>query len=179
MFVAFPACYCSVDRETGFSYGVLFSKAASVTNSSLTLFNTVKIVCFSVDRVAGQELNSLPDMYSPGTLVRCIVTSIEKNADGRRSVKLSIDPKKVNKGLSSTALAAGMVRFLGLSQPPWAPAWCIQEHFSLSLNGIRAECGAAPTMEESCEERADLVLVSRLSFIKLFHLILFQYDQVV
>lgn len=34
-------------------------------------------------------------------------------------------------------------------------------------------------MEESCEERADLVLVSRLSFIKLFPLILFQYDQVV
>uniref|UniRef100_A0A8C3DL49 Protein RRP5 homolog n=1 Tax=Corvus moneduloides TaxID=1196302 RepID=A0A8C3DL49_CORMO len=56
-----------------------------------------------------EELNSLPDMYSPGTLVRCIVTSIEKSADGRRSVKLSIDPKKVNKGLSSTALAAGML----------------------------------------------------------------------
>ncbi|XP_041317407.1 protein RRP5 homolog [Pyrgilauda ruficollis] len=56
-----------------------------------------------------EELNSLPDMFSPGTLVRCIVTSIEKSDDGRRSVKLSIDPKKVNKGVSSTALAAGML----------------------------------------------------------------------
>uniref|UniRef100_A0A8C3Y5V4 Protein RRP5 homolog n=1 Tax=Catharus ustulatus TaxID=91951 RepID=A0A8C3Y5V4_CATUS len=56
-----------------------------------------------------EELNSLPDMFSPGTLVRCIVTSIEKGDDGRRSVKLSIDPKKVNKGLNSTALAAGML----------------------------------------------------------------------
>uniref|UniRef100_A0A803VK95 Programmed cell death 11 n=1 Tax=Ficedula albicollis TaxID=59894 RepID=A0A803VK95_FICAL len=56
-----------------------------------------------------EELNSLPDLFSPGTLVRCIVTSIEKSDDGRRSVKLSIDPKKVNKGLNSTALAAGML----------------------------------------------------------------------
>uniref|UniRef100_A0A8C5THM6 Protein RRP5 homolog n=1 Tax=Malurus cyaneus samueli TaxID=2593467 RepID=A0A8C5THM6_9PASS len=56
-----------------------------------------------------EELSSLPDLYSPGTLVRCIVTSIEKSDDGHRSVKLSIDPKKVNKGLSSTALAAGML----------------------------------------------------------------------
>ncbi|XP_010173696.1 LOW QUALITY PROTEIN: protein RRP5 homolog [Antrostomus carolinensis] len=56
-----------------------------------------------------EDLNSLPDMYSPGMLVRCIVTSVEKNADGRRSVKLSIDPKKVNKGLNASALALGMV----------------------------------------------------------------------
>nr|XP_021391992.1 protein RRP5 homolog [Lonchura striata domestica] len=56
-----------------------------------------------------EELNSLPDMFSPGTLVRCAVTSIEKSDDGRRSVKLSIDPKKVNKGLNSTALTAGML----------------------------------------------------------------------
>lgn len=98
-------------------------KIASITYSSFILFNIVKIVCFSVDHVAGQELHSLPDLFSPGTLVRCIVTSIEKSDDGRRSVKLSIDPKKVNKGLNSTALAAGMVSFLGLSQPLWALAF--------------------------------------------------------
>lgn len=115
MFVSFPACYFSVDRETGLSNGILFSKSASVTNSTLILFNIVKNVCFSFDPVAGQELNSLPDIFSPGTLVRCIVTSIEKRDDGSRSVKLSIDPRKVNKGLSSTALAAGMVSLLGLS----------------------------------------------------------------
>ncbi|XP_030132204.4 protein RRP5 homolog isoform X2 [Taeniopygia guttata] len=56
-----------------------------------------------------EELNSLPDIFSPGTLVRCIVTSVEKSDDGRRSVKLSIDPEKVNKSLNSTALTAGMV----------------------------------------------------------------------
>ncbi|XP_064320140.1 protein RRP5 homolog isoform X2 [Phalacrocorax carbo] len=56
-----------------------------------------------------EDLNSLLDMYSPGTLVRCIVTSVERSADGRRSIKLSIDPKKVNKGLTASALASGML----------------------------------------------------------------------
>uniref|UniRef100_A0A8B9P867 Protein RRP5 homolog n=1 Tax=Apteryx owenii TaxID=8824 RepID=A0A8B9P867_APTOW len=56
-----------------------------------------------------EDLNSLSDMYSPGTLVRCIVTSVEKSADGRQSIKLSINPKKVNKGLNASALASGML----------------------------------------------------------------------
>ncbi|NXF82226.1 RRP5 protein, partial [Sclerurus mexicanus] len=56
-----------------------------------------------------EGLNSLSDMYSPGTLVRCIVASIEKGDDGRRSIKLSIDPKKVNKGLNASALTTGML----------------------------------------------------------------------
>ncbi|KAM6306459.1 protein RRP5 homolog [Aegotheles albertisi] len=56
-----------------------------------------------------EDLSSLSDMYSPGTLVRCIVTSVERNANGRRSIKLSIDPKKVNKGLNASALALGML----------------------------------------------------------------------
>ncbi|NWR86069.1 RRP5 protein, partial [Furnarius figulus] len=56
-----------------------------------------------------EGLNSLLDMYSPGTLVRCIVASIEKGDDGRRSIKLSIDPKKVNKGLNASALTTGML----------------------------------------------------------------------
>jgi len=80
------------------------------------LFNIVKFVHFSLDHLAGQDVNSLSDMYSPGTLVRCVVTSVEKSADGRRSIKLSIDPRKVNKGLNASALAPGMVRVLGLSQ---------------------------------------------------------------
>ncbi|NXC44670.1 RRP5 protein, partial [Penelope pileata] len=56
-----------------------------------------------------EDLNSLSDMYSPGMLVRCIVTSVEKGADGRRSIKLSINPKNVNKGLNASALTSGML----------------------------------------------------------------------
>lgn len=81
------------------------------------LCKIIKFLCFSLDHLSGQDLNSLVDLYSPGTLVRCIVTTIEKSADGRRSIKLSIDPKKVNKGLNASALASGMVRVLGLSPP--------------------------------------------------------------
>lgn len=58
-------------------------------------------------------------------------------------------------------------------------AQCAGEHFSLSLHGIRAERGAAPTMEETWEERAVLGLGSRLSLMKCIHLILFQYGQVI
>lgn len=56
-----------------------------------------------------EDLNSLSDLYSPGMLVRCVVTSVEKSADGRRSIKLSINPKSVNKGLSASALTSGML----------------------------------------------------------------------
>ncbi|XP_067995560.1 protein RRP5 homolog [Melanerpes formicivorus] len=56
-----------------------------------------------------EDLNSLLDMYSPGMLVRCVVTTVEKSADGRRSIKLSINPKMVNKGLNASALAQGML----------------------------------------------------------------------
>lgn len=80
------------------------------------LLNTVKFVCLSLDHLTGQDLNSLSDLYSPGMLVRCIVTSAEKSADGRRSIKLSINPKMVNKGLNTSALAQGMVCVLDLSQ---------------------------------------------------------------
>uniref|UniRef100_A0A8B9T781 Protein RRP5 homolog n=1 Tax=Anas platyrhynchos TaxID=8839 RepID=A0A8B9T781_ANAPL len=55
------------------------------------------------------DLHSLLDMYSPGMLVRCIVTSVEKSADGRRSIKLSINPKNVNRGLNASALTSGML----------------------------------------------------------------------
>ncbi|XP_027316494.1 protein RRP5 homolog [Anas platyrhynchos] len=56
-----------------------------------------------------EDLHSLLDMYSPGMLVRCIVTSVEKSADGRRSIKLSINPKNVNRGLNASALTSGML----------------------------------------------------------------------
>ncbi|XP_015722403.1 protein RRP5 homolog isoform X3 [Coturnix japonica] len=56
-----------------------------------------------------EDSNSLSDLYSPGMLVRCAVTSVEKSADGRRSIKLSINPKNVNKGLNASALTSGML----------------------------------------------------------------------
>lgn len=110
MFVLFPAFYCSLGGEQVFSYRILVSKATPVTNSGLlVLCNIVGFVCFLTFMIILQDLHSLLDMYSPGMLVRCIVTSVEKSADGRRSIKLSINPKNVNKGLHASALTSGMV----------------------------------------------------------------------
>uniref|UniRef100_A0A8B9T6W0 Protein RRP5 homolog n=1 Tax=Anas platyrhynchos TaxID=8839 RepID=A0A8B9T6W0_ANAPL len=50
-----------------------------------------------------------PGGETSGMLVRCIVTSVEKSADGRRSIKLSINPKNVNRGLNASALTSGML----------------------------------------------------------------------
>nr|XP_014427885.1 protein RRP5 homolog [Pelodiscus sinensis] len=56
-----------------------------------------------------EDLNSLSDLYPPGMLVRCHVSSVEKTTEGRQSVKLSINPKDVNKALNPTALRSGML----------------------------------------------------------------------
>uniref|UniRef100_A0A8C0H0I2 Protein RRP5 homolog n=1 Tax=Chelonoidis abingdonii TaxID=106734 RepID=A0A8C0H0I2_CHEAB len=56
-----------------------------------------------------EDLNSLSDLYPPGMLVRCTVTSMGKTMDGHQSVKLSINPKDVNKALNTTALRSGML----------------------------------------------------------------------
>lgn len=119
-------------------------------------------------------------MYSPGTLVRCIVTSVEKSADGRRSIKLSIDPKKVNNGLNASALASGMVRVLGLSQPlGFGGASCTVCGGTFLFVFAWDQRRIAPAVEETWEERAVLGLGSRLSLKKSLHLILFQYEQVI
>ncbi|CAM4605828.1 unnamed protein product [Caretta caretta] len=56
-----------------------------------------------------EDLNSLSDLYPPGMLIRCTVTSVGKTMDGHQSVKLSINPKDVNKALNTTALRSGML----------------------------------------------------------------------
>uniref|UniRef100_A0A8C3T5V0 Protein RRP5 homolog n=1 Tax=Chelydra serpentina TaxID=8475 RepID=A0A8C3T5V0_CHESE len=56
-----------------------------------------------------EDLNSLSDLYPPGMLVRCSVTSMGKTMDGHQSIKLSINPKDVNKALNTTALRSGML----------------------------------------------------------------------
>ncbi|XP_078079096.1 protein RRP5 homolog isoform X2 [Mustelus asterias] len=56
-----------------------------------------------------EDLTSLSDLYSPGTVVRCIVSELGKTKASRHSLKLSINPKDVNKALSPGALRTGML----------------------------------------------------------------------
>lgn len=56
-----------------------------------------------------QDLVCLPELFSPGMLVRCVVISLCITEGGKKSVKLSLNPKNVNEVLSAEALKPGMV----------------------------------------------------------------------
>ncbi|XP_039590594.1 protein RRP5 homolog [Polypterus senegalus] len=56
-----------------------------------------------------EEVLTLSHLFSPGMILRCTISSLGKTADGHNSIKLSINPKDVNKGLSSDCLTPGMV----------------------------------------------------------------------
>ncbi|XP_030636412.1 protein RRP5 homolog [Chanos chanos] len=55
-----------------------------------------------------EEVFSLPHLFSPGMLIRCVVSSLESPANKSIRVKLSVNPKEVNKGLSAGSLKPGM-----------------------------------------------------------------------
>ncbi|XP_039727234.1 protein RRP5 homolog isoform X2 [Pteropus medius] len=56
-----------------------------------------------------KDLVHLPELFSPGMLVRCVVSSLGITERGKKSVKLSLNPKNVNKVLSAEALKPGML----------------------------------------------------------------------
>ncbi|XP_054974742.1 protein RRP5 homolog isoform X2 [Sorex araneus] len=56
-----------------------------------------------------KEVASLPELFSPGMLVRCVVSSLGTTEKGKQTVKLSLNPKKVNDVLSADALKPGML----------------------------------------------------------------------
>ncbi|XP_034155929.2 protein RRP5 homolog [Pangasianodon hypophthalmus] len=55
-----------------------------------------------------EELVSPSHLLAPGQLVRCVVSSLDLSKEGFVSLKLSINPKDVNKELNSSSLKAGM-----------------------------------------------------------------------
>lgn len=57
-----------------------------------------------------QEIVTPSHLLSPGQLVRCAVSCLDLSKNGFVSLKLSINPKDVNKELNSSSLKAGMVR---------------------------------------------------------------------
>ncbi|NP_001122095.1 programmed cell death 11 L homeolog [Xenopus laevis] len=56
-----------------------------------------------------EALVPLSELYSPGMLVRCAISSLETTASGFPSVKLSVNPKHVNKALNTGSIKTGMV----------------------------------------------------------------------
>ncbi|XP_067114996.1 protein RRP5 homolog isoform X2 [Osmerus mordax] len=56
-----------------------------------------------------EEIFSLPDLFSPGMLLRCSIVRLNPTKRGAVSIQLSINPKEVNKGLTTSTLSAGMI----------------------------------------------------------------------
>lgn len=67
-----------------------------------------------LSRYGYQDLLRLPELFSPGMLVRCVVSSLDVTESGKKSVKLSVNPKRVNRVLSAEALRPGMVSIWSL-----------------------------------------------------------------
>ncbi|GCC31019.1 hypothetical protein chiPu_0009473 [Chiloscyllium punctatum] len=62
-----------------------------------------------IDEELSEDLVVLSDLYSPGMVIRCAVYELGKTNSNHHSLKLSINPKDVNKALSPEALQAGML----------------------------------------------------------------------
>ncbi|MXQ89190.1 hypothetical protein E5288_WYG015052 [Bos mutus] len=60
-----------------------------------------------------QDLVGLPELFSPGMLVRCVVSSLDTTKGSKKNVMLSLNPKNVNRVLSAETLKPGMVRVWG------------------------------------------------------------------
>ena len=59
------------------------------------------------------ELPSLVDLFQVGSLIPCVITDLESTKHGHKRIKLSADPKDVNKGIHPSAIREGMVRNQG------------------------------------------------------------------
>ncbi|XP_069561077.1 protein RRP5 homolog isoform X2 [Brachyistius frenatus] len=80
-------------------------------------FLSIKNICDSYAKLLSEQLDSpdteeicsLQHLFHPGMVLRCVVDRLDIAKGGSLSIQLSINPKTVNKSLSSSTLKAGMV----------------------------------------------------------------------
>ncbi|KAM9817961.1 protein RRP5 homolog isoform 2-T5 [Syngnathus typhle] len=80
-------------------------------------FLSIKNISDSYTKLLTEQLNSidvedicaLPHLFHPGMVVRCVVAKLETTKGGAASIQLSINPKLVNKALTSNSMKVGMV----------------------------------------------------------------------
>ncbi|KAM3622776.1 uncharacterized protein V6R79_002928 [Siganus canaliculatus] len=68
-----------------------------------------KLLGEQLDSADTEELCSLPHIFHPGMVLRCVVVKLDLTKGGSLSIQLSINPKVVNKALTSASLKAGMI----------------------------------------------------------------------
>uniref|UniRef100_A0A674BQB2 Protein RRP5 homolog n=1 Tax=Salmo trutta TaxID=8032 RepID=A0A674BQB2_SALTR len=80
--------------------------------SGLLGYLNISNISDSYTKILSDHLDSifsLSSLFSPGMLVRCVVARLDTAKGGSVSIQLSINPKEVNKGLSTGSLKAGLV----------------------------------------------------------------------
>ncbi|XP_070711893.1 protein RRP5 homolog isoform X2 [Pempheris klunzingeri] len=78
---------------------------------------SIKNICDSYAKLLSEQLDSadtedycsLPQLFYPGMVFRCVVAKLDVARGGSLSIQLSVNPKLVNKALASGSLKAGMV----------------------------------------------------------------------
>ncbi|KAM3865426.1 protein RRP5 homolog [Diretmus argenteus] len=78
---------------------------------------SIKNICDSYTKLLSEQLDaddteeicSLPHLFYPGMVFRCVIAHLDIAKGGSLSIQLSINPKLVNKALTSTSLKAGMI----------------------------------------------------------------------
>uniref|UniRef100_A0A4W5NMU7 Protein RRP5 homolog n=1 Tax=Hucho hucho TaxID=62062 RepID=A0A4W5NMU7_9TELE len=80
--------------------------------SGLLGYLNISNISDSYTKILSDQLDSifsLPSLFSPGKLVRCVVARLDTAKGGSVSIQLSINPKEVNKGMGTGSLKAGMI----------------------------------------------------------------------
>ncbi|XP_054459743.1 protein RRP5 homolog [Anoplopoma fimbria] len=68
-----------------------------------------KLISEQLGNADTEEICSLQHIFCPGMVFRCVVAKLDVAKRGSLSIQLSINPKLVNKALTSSSLKAGMV----------------------------------------------------------------------
>ncbi|XP_077380962.1 protein RRP5 homolog isoform X2 [Festucalex cinctus] len=78
---------------------------------------SIRNVCDSYTQLLTEQLDSpdmgyifaLPHLFCSGMMLRCVIAKLDNAKGGAISIQLSVNPKLVNKALTSNALQVGMV----------------------------------------------------------------------
>lgn len=68
-----------------------------------------KLLSEQLDSADTEEICSLSHLFHPGMVLRCVITKLDTTKGGSLCIKLSVNPKLINKALSAGSLKAGMV----------------------------------------------------------------------
>uniref|UniRef100_A0A7N6BYZ9 Protein RRP5 homolog n=1 Tax=Anabas testudineus TaxID=64144 RepID=A0A7N6BYZ9_ANATE len=68
-----------------------------------------KLLSEQLDSADTEEICSLPHLFYPSMVIRCLVVKLDVARGGSLSIQLSVNPKLLNKALTSSSLKAGIV----------------------------------------------------------------------